>query len=290
MRVAVYKDFRIDVYLSVVSALESRGHTADIRKPAADSVRGVDAGVIWNGRHGSRGDVHRLFAEARKPCYIMEHGFFDRMNYTQIDAAGFNHSALWAGCLDEPAPAEGASRFRAVWGCDPAPTVDRDGYVLVLTQLHGDSQLADSETRHPGKLVRAVEAALPDGVDLRVRAHPRADWQCGSRGRAKMLAGTLKDAVAGARFCVTINSNSGNEALAWGCPVLCLGPALYAMAGVAKCSKLADLASACQEMLDGWHPDRAKLTNYLHWLACRQWTDDEIADGWPLEMVMGLET
>jgi hypothetical protein len=147
----------------------------------------------------------------------------------------------------------------------------------------------DSELHHPKPFVQAIDDALPDGVEVKVRAHPLSKWECGTHGRARMLDGTLEDAVAGAKFCVTINSNAGNEALAWGCPVLCFGPALYGMAGVAKTTTLADLSSSLQEMLDGWKPDRKALTNYLYWLACRQWSVDEIADGWPLDMVMGLE-
>ena len=101
-----------------------------------------------------------------------------------------------------------------------------------------------------------------------------------------MLEGSLKAAVSGAKFVVTINSNAANEALAWGCPAICMGPHLAVMAGVAKQAPLLGLDTSLREMLDGWKPDRKALTNYLRWLACRQWSRDEIAQGECLKAVL----
>jgi len=94
-----------------------------------------------------------------------------------------------------------------------------------------------------------------------------------------VLGGTLREAVDGAAFAVTVNSNSGNEALAWGCCVLSLGPSLYALAGAACRTGLAGLEHALEAMADGWTPEPATVTNYLYWLACRQWSRDELAHG-----------
>ena len=274
---------------AVKTGLERLGHDVRVETPmnGPNVVDEVDIGFIWNGCHGFRGETVRAFRNAGKPCHILERGFFDRMKHTQIDRLGFNHTASWSGCLSEPAPPKGAGRFRAVWPAEPrTPMSRRDGYALVLLQVAGDSQLRASELRHPGPLVRAVEDALPECIPIRVRAHPMSDWSCGAWGRARMLAGTLEDAVADARFCVTVNSNAGNEALAWGCPVLALGPSLYGTAGVAKEAKLADLQRDLQAMIDGWRPGRTRVTNYLYWLASRQWSVDEIAAGDCLRKVL----
>ena len=101
-----------------------------------------------------------------------------------------------------------------------------------------------------------------------------------------MLDGTLAGAVRGARFAVTINSNAGNEALAWGCPVLCLGPALYATAGVAERTRLAKLPAAIEQMLAGWRPRDDDVRTYLCHLACRQWNCDELAEGSVLKRLL----
>jgi hypothetical protein len=42
-------------------------------------------------------------------------------------------------------------------------------------------------------------------------------------------------------------------------------------------------------MLDGWVPDNAKVLNFLHWLACRQYSADDLADGWPIRLALALE-
>jgi len=220
----------------------------------------------------------------------MERGFFDRSNYTQIDHQGFNHSASWVDRLAGAAPPAGPERFRAVRGEIKPIRARRTGHILVLLQLPGDAQLKDSEIRHPAPLVRAVEDAAPLGVELRVRAHPMSNRQWPTPNRARMIGGELEDAVGSARFAVTINSNSGNEALAWGCPVLCLGPAIYARAGAAYATKLADLPAAIGTMLDGWRPKQDVVRNYLYWLACRQWSSAELRDGETLRGLLDAAT
>ena len=61
--------------------------------------------------------------------------------------------------------------------------------------------------------------------------------------------------------------------------MLCFGPALYAAAGVALQTTMSDLGDALSTMLSGWRPDAEKVRNYLHWLACRQWSQEEIREG-----------
>ena len=96
-------------------------------------------------------------------------------------------------------------------------------------------------------------------------------------------AASLEEAIAGASFAVTINSNAGNEALALGCPVLALGPSIYGRAGVARETTLAGLKPALAEMLKGWRPKTEAVRNYLEWLACRQWNEQELQEGEALD-------
>lgn len=111
---------------------------------------------------------------------------------------------------------------------------------------------------------------------------PPFELALGAVGRARVIDGSLADALAGARFAVTINSNSGNEALAAGCPLLALGPAPYTIARVARRCSLADLSRALASMADGDlgpSDDRAPaaVRNYLFHLACRQFSTRELA-------------
>ena len=180
-------------------------------------------------------------------------------------------------------------RFRRAFARLPKPLKSaktRKGYILVLLQVPGDSQMRDSEIASPGPLVRAVEAAAGAGCDIRIRPHPLHEWGFEAGSRARTMGGPLKEAVDGAAFCVTINSTAGVESLALGCPVLCLGPALYATAGVALQTSIVDMPAATVKMAAGWRPTTKAVHNFLYHLACRQWTFDEIAEGTVLRRLL----
>ena len=59
--------------------------------------------------------------------------------------------------------------------------------------------------------------------------------------------------------------------------MLCLGPARSGIAGVAIQTSLAGLKRNIELMRNGWRPDSRRVLSYLHWLAARQWTIDELA-------------
>ncbi len=258
----------------------------------------VETVFLWNAAKGRSGEYARRFRGQGAVVFVMEHGWFDRRRHVQIDHKSFAHAASWATRehFDSPAPDEGRMRFRRAFGRLPKPLKSaktRRGYILVLLQVPGDSQLRDSEIDSPDPLVRAVEAAARVGCDIRVRPHPLHDWTptgpraCEANGRTPTMGGPLREAVEGAAFCVTINSTAGIEALALGCPVLCLGPALYATAGVTLQTSLADMPAAMAKMAAGWRPTTKAVHNFLYHLACRQWTFDEIAGGTVLGGLLG---
>jgi len=291
-------------YRALAAGLRACGLRVDVvaQGPWSPGEPDADVALVWNGAKAVGRRLVQKFRAIGRAVIIMEHGFFDRGNYTQLDHAGFNHTASWRRLLTTPAPAGGAARLRKVWPHRLRAVSARGGYVLVLGQVTGDAQLADSEVRGSRPLLDAVTAAVPAGVQVRFRAHPKAprpyysakSRRAGTKHESDLPAsavaaeGTLAEAVAGAAFVVTINSNAGNEALAAGCPVLCLGPALYAMAGVARQTTVADMPAAIRDMLAGWTPESAAVRNYLRWLACRQWSRAELADGDALGPILAL--
>lgn len=295
MRIAVVCDNRrwkgpSEPFRPVAEGLRRLGHAVQPVAPGDDwplvAVR-PDAMFLWNGVHGRWGLIAERCRRDGIRTFIMERGFFDRFRCTQIDGRGFNHTASWAADLRQPAPPEGPQRFARVWGRKPRRIRrTKSRRVLVLCQVPADAQLRDSELHHPGPFVQAVEDAAPPGVEIRVRAHPLSAWSCGTSRRSRMTQAALGKALADAAFAVTINSNAGNEALARGCPLLCLGPALYAIAGVAMQTKLCRLADLMQLMLDGWRPAQGDVENYLYQLACRQWSSQELARGDVLERLL----
>jgi len=152
--------------------------------------------------------------------------------------------------------------------------------VLVLGQVPGDSQMDESQISRPDDLVQVITKAMPKGLRPVFRPHPRQARRAAMpTGMRPSKAPTLADAVAEARFAVTVNSNAGNECLALGCPVLAFGPAVYLQAGVARQATVKTLAEDLMTMVEGWTPDPERVSNYLCWLACRQWNVKELAGG-----------
>lgn len=260
----------------------------DTAVPASDRTMAklfspdIEAVWMWNAWKGARKKLRLELQAAGKIVMTMEHAFFDRRRErVQIDHGGFSQMASWCRTEVFDAPASGHDRLRMMAGRAPqAQVARREGYILVILQVPNDGQLADSEIQTPGPLVRAVEASAPEGVDIRVRAHPVCPWSCRTNRRARMSEGkTLEEDIAGARFVVTINSTAGVKTILMGCPLLCLGPAMYATAGVAFETSIADLAEAISVMLSGWSPRTDKATNFLRHLANHQWTFAELAQG-----------
>jgi len=294
---------------SLQSGLEKTGYAVERlerKKGALAEASCVpDLAVFWN---GMREVEAQLVADAKRlgaKTLIMEHGFWQRTKHVQLDANGTQHRASWRVNLREPAPPQGAERLAAFYPNGVKPIeVRRQGYVLVLGQVSGDSQLFDSEIKGPAALQRAVKGAIPAKVPVFYRPHPLSplrphgcdilpmlsDGPDTPAVYSRLKAGPgLAKALEGARFVITINSTAGNEALAAGVPVLALGPALYNIAGVARPASVATLKDDIQAMLDGWVPDNAKVLNFLHWLACRQYSAADLADGWPIRLALGLE-
>lgn len=238
-----------------------------------------DIVVAWNGYKRVHKTIRERCLAAGIPHIIGERGWFDRRVYSQLDHVGFNYRASWAKSLTCPAPDAGAERFKTSFGRAPAAFRKRDGYVLVLLQVPGDAQLQKASVKTPDEILDAVEEAVPVGVKIVARSHPEYEYE-GVRSRVDMSRGkTLAEDVAGARFAITINSNSGNEALAMGCPVLYMGPSLAVYGKVALQADQGALPSLVENYLDGWQPKGKAVTNFLHHLACRQYDAADLADG-----------
>ena len=269
-------------FKAIKSAVEALRRPVKVYIPAEypSFTEKPEAVFVWNGCKGKRGEIVQEMRDDGIPVFVLERGFFDRQNYVQIDRKGFNHTASWAGFggISSFLPTcDGLDRLIKILGREPKKVKARkNGYILVLYQVDGDEQLAQSEVHHADTLVDSVLNASQN-QEVVVRPHP-----LGRRYLKKhtgFSTGTLEDDVAGARFCVTINSNAGNDAISYGCPVLCFGPALYELAAVAKKARIYSLAKDIRAMLDGWEPDGGDSRRYLGYLANRQWNTEELRDG-----------
>ncbi len=282
-------------FRGVAEGLNACGYSVDVRLDSdPDLTVLADLIVVWNGLKTSSLKVRHEALEARIPCFQMEHGFWERRRYNQIDHQGILHWASWRHLLKGPAPAEGAERVARFYPEGLRPVQARpEGYILVLGQLAGDSQMLDSEISGPRPLQRLVARALQPGTQIFFRPHPLAVGQPSRRHmtlpvlnqpddrpayRRTQHGDGLASALVGCRFVICINSNSINEALPLGVPCLAFGPCLGIEAGVVHPTSKATLKADIEAMLEGWCPPQEAVENYLHWLACRQWTGEELAD------------
>lgn len=277
----------VQPFRAIGEGLAALGFDVEVHGPERErTLETADLMVVWNGRESP---YRERLAEARRlgvPTLVMEHGFFERQRHVQLDHAGILHWASWAEDWDAPPPADADGRLAAVWPDELVPFAPRRGYVLVLGQLDGDTQMHESEIKVTTPLHECVyHWARQRGIEARFRPHPlaRPGWK---PFLPVCEAPSLEEAVAGARFGVTINSNAGNDCLAWGCPVGCVGPALYAKAGVALQSRMAGMPTLLDRMLAGWSPESHRVRHYLRWLACRQYGEGELRDGTALRRIL----
>jgi hypothetical protein len=271
--------------------LESLGFTVNVLLPDEDPsrilARATDARLlaVWNGRKGQSARVLQSLRKSQPSVrtLILERGFFRRMHYTQVDGLGFNHTASWARHLQGPASLNGPARFFKAWKRRPAAQRSRQhGYVLILCQLQGDAQVQDCCVHHPQALCDLITDALPRNMPVGIRPHPLSSW----RPKKQLLQGSLKQALSGARFCVTLNSNAANEAIATGCPVLAFGPALCSMAGAAHPATLPSLSNDLEDMLEGWSPPQQRAEQFLYHLADRQFSPAQLREGSVLKRIL----
>ncbi len=249
--------------------------------------------VCWNGMKDE--GLPKAAERLGVPCIRLEHGFFDRHNYSQADHKGFLHWASWAYDVAGIAPEGSRERLDHVAPARRLMRPRKDGYILAIGQVEGDTQMLNSEISGGVPLQTYIKRNLPDGVTAYYRPHPLSKYAPNpvhellptlpaSQGEADIYRTThhgagLADALAGAAFVVTVNSNSIVEALCAGVPCMAFGPHTAINAGVVKATSLATLAADLRYMLNGWAPDQWAVDNYLQWLAARQWSGDELAGG-----------
>lgn len=245
--------------------------------------------AYWNGRKDRRFPEYADACGAKHVC--LEHGFFERGEYSQAASAGFLHWASWAENINDEPPAEARQRLDRV-APDRCPVMARPGYILTLGQLSMDSQMDESEIKGAAVLQQYVARNLPHGTKAYFRPHPLDNYsphplhetlplmtlakESNSYRHTKHGSG-LAEALAGASFVITINSNSIVEALCAGVPCLAFGPHLGIKANVVKKATVATLAEDIKAMLDGWAPAQDDVDRFLSWLAFRQYSRAELS-------------
>jgi hypothetical protein len=198
------------------------------RVPYWRRVFPCDLAILWNGSHPAYRQIVAALRRRGAAVLLAELGWHPQKDTIQIDPAGINARASWAG---QPLTAMGRT---------PLP-VRQVGDLLVVLQLDRDTQITQLSPwfADMGSVVELVcrHSALP----VRVRAHPREPPGEDLRRRVESLGGTWDDspslaaALSRAKALACVNSSCGVEALAACLPVLCYGRAIYRHSGAVYC-------------------------------------------------------
>lgn len=212
--------------------------------------------VCWGWRMGLRLKLQG------KRVLVMERGYLgDRFAWTSLGWDGLN------GLAKFHAPDDGGERFRKHFG-PLQPWKEGGEYALVVGQVAGDASLRG---KNLVPWYAQMAALLGDqGHHVVFRPHPR-----GHSGRMKIKGaetrtGDLAEALAGAKFVVTFNSNTGVDAVVAGVPAIVMdeGGMAYPVAG----HRLGEIV----------RPEREAWAHRLAWC---QWRLDEMRSGEAWEVV-----
>jgi len=297
-------------WYTITDGMKKLGFTAENRSYGDAMTNIPDVVFLWNGLQQSTSRISDDAAKVGAQAIYMEHGFFHRQRYTQADCEGILHNASWVREIAGPAPVCGAERLAQFYPDGIRPMGNRDGYILVLGQVSGDTQMLDSEIKGPIPLQKYLYPYLGDKGHCKIARHVKVMFRphpLTSNIVANKMHKTLPQmpvsnevthykhnkrgsgldaALDGAKFVIAINSNALVEALARGVPCMAFGPHTGIAAGVIKHTTLATLDETLKEMCNGWQPQRDQVQNYLEWLAARQWTKEEFGNPGLLQQLL----
>lgn len=221
--------------------------------------------ACWGWRKGQK-----LYA---KGCdvIVMERGYIgDRFKYTSLGWNGLNNYAKFPDYPDD-----GGLRFKLHGGVIKPWKKDGD-YILILGQVRGDASLKGQDISGWYKDI-AEKAKSLYGIPVYFRPHPESVKKGGySRiDGIKNIEGSLNEAMSGALLTIAYNSNSCLDSILAGVP--CYAGDKGTMAW--------DL---CMKSLDElYYPEREEVVHKIAW---KQFTIDEIMDGWPLKRLLECQS
>lgn len=216
--------------------------------------------VCW----GWKRQIGQALRRQKKEVLVAELGYIgDRKTNISLGWNGLNGHAEFPDYPDD-----GGERFRKHGGVIKPWKRDGD-YILILGQVKGDASLRGKDIM-PWYLAMAKEAERVYGLPVRYRPHPESTRRRGyeSLSGFENIHGSLSDAINGALFTISYNSNSCLDSIMSGTPCY---------AGD-RGTMVWDL---CMKNLDKlYYPEREGV---LHQIAWKQWTLDEIRCGLPFE-------
>jgi len=217
-----------------------------------------DLAVFW-GMHHSQ-PIRTTQEKFKKPWLMMERGYVgDRFHWTSMGYGGLNGYADFVNA-DSP-----SDRWDEFYDGYMKPWHDGE-YVLLTGQV-----LQDASIKHLGVNYQNIANEIRKHTDLPIHFRKHPHKLCAGMetptGCITSPDDTLEEALAGAKVCVTVNSNSGVDAILAGTPVINLNEG----------SMVWDIAQHDYNLINKQpHPSRDQWKNDI---AYTQWSPEDIENG-----------
>jgi len=172
--------------------------------------------IVLFGLHWHGVDILRDYTTHHIPVVVVDYGYLKRTNHAHDWRVGHWQTSI--NGLNRLSPLEDPTRFNALSIEVAERGGDPDGYILLCVQTVGDASHGRSEK----ELQQWCDEQANQWPGLLIRPHPlQAEL---TYGLPVCPAKTLNEALAGARLVVTGNSNTGNDCLRAGVPVIATFP------------------------------------------------------------------
>lgn len=216
----------------------------------AGQVENFDAvavfGLQWKGSW-----VLKDYMQHNVPVYVIDYGYIKRTNHAHDWRKG--HWQISLNGLNNIVDDDSQERFESLGIEIKEQGGNPDGYSLICTQTTGDA----SHNHDEAGIKKWVDEQWQRHEKPILRPHPLQEHLTYNK---QTLQGSLKEALSQSRQIVTMNSNTGHEALLEGVPVI------------------ATMKAAYHEMT-GKLPSVEQRRKYFQRVANSQWTWQEMRDG-----------
>jgi len=246
----------------------------------------TDLVFIWNGGLGKEIEIAEKCRQQGTPLYFMELGWLPQTNTFYFDPKGVNYASTlpdWRYKEISGAESDFTRTKLAFYHNKVARLTGlefEDDFVFVPFQVENDSQIKKYSPRikKMQELIDYCVAYIPGNIYF--KKHPKDDpGELRFPGRCKVYqTGTTHDFLIHkqCRYCVTINSTVGVEALSYNKPVITLGQAFYGGRGLTYEVGDDNQMKAAVEWAEAGSVAIGRIYAFLCYLFQRQWHQKEL--------------
>ena len=252
-------DHQIDTANKFISGLKHHGNFGTVSHPCRADYTS-DLILAWGLRN-----CKRVRGTSNKDFLIMERAYLgDRFNWVSL---GYNDLNNRADFLNQDMPSD---RWNKYWKDLKKDWKLEGDHILLTLQVRGDNSLNHVKVDYQ-KIINDIRKYTDRPILIRDHPHRKNTWGASLTGKNVKYANCnipVEKAVSDARVVVTINSNSGVDAIMQGTPVINFdyGSMVWDVAVQNDLSKIEN-------------PDMPDVTQWCYNIAYTQWLPEEIESG-----------